>query len=510
MIRKAADIRLKALPVTANMEHLYYYEGPCRFGKGESLEVGYDRLSNAQIAKAMVDRLHRWAPANVDVLEPVMINRTDNWDNPEEQWERLAKVVPEADVIVAHPRIGTDDLFIEMIERFDKPVLYSPDGICGIAETAAIRNKPGKKHVVYANRSWEQLAARLSAFRAAKVIRSTNFLLATRFGNTTSFSSVDSFNNYDLITARLGVHFRFINAHELLDQMSPAVEGGNHTTPGRVTPDLTEEDMAEVKKLADELMAGADEVEVSREYLENSLIAYVTVRKNLDLKDCNAFSIPCPDVCSTRRMNEQKITFCLTHSLMAEQGIPSTCEFDVCGGLSEQALIAVSGHSPYLGNSYPVRVRDGKVDIRLAAPEELEKLGKDPENLYYIAHSIAHRRMPDPNSNAPYALRHFAQDQGFGAIIRYDWNRDAGTPVTLCRFSPDGSRILIARGVVEGGAAYRTQGCGGPIIVRVPNADDLCDKQCSFGMHLPLVYGDYTKELKTMADILGIEAVMSV
>ena len=64
--------------------------------------------------------------------------------------------------------------------------------------------------------------------------------------------------------------------------------------------------------------------------------------------------------------------------------------------------------------------------------------------------------------------------------------------------------------MVEGGAAYRTQGCGGPIIVRVPNADDLFDKQCSFGMHLPLVYGDYTKELKAMADILGIEAVMSV
>ena len=48
MIQKAADVKLKVLPVLATAEHLYYYEGPCRFGYGDALQPGYDRLAIAQ------------------------------------------------------------------------------------------------------------------------------------------------------------------------------------------------------------------------------------------------------------------------------------------------------------------------------------------------------------------------------------------------------------------------------------------------------------------------------
>ena len=48
MIKKASDIKLNVLPLLISVEHLYYYEGPCRFGKGEALQPGYDRLANAQ------------------------------------------------------------------------------------------------------------------------------------------------------------------------------------------------------------------------------------------------------------------------------------------------------------------------------------------------------------------------------------------------------------------------------------------------------------------------------
>ena len=507
MIRKASDIKLNVLPLAANMEHLYYYEGPCRFGKGDALQVGFDRLANAQKAKVLLDNINKFAPPNTNILDLVFINRTDNWDDPEEQWERLAKAVQDADVVVSHARIGIDELLIEFVQRFNKPIIFTPEGISGMADVTALRYKPEKNYQVFAVRNWKQVTEYLAAFRAVKVIKNTNMLLATRFGNTVSFSSVDSFNNFELITSRLGARFRFMNAHELLDQMSPAVEGGNHTTPGRETPDLTEEDMAEVKALADELMGGAEETEVAREYLENSLKAYVTVKKNLDLKDCNAFTIPCPDVCSTRRLNEMKFTFCLTHALLTEQGIPSACEYDVSCALSEQALIAVSGMSPYMGNAYPAQIVDGKVVLQHADPEELEKLSNNPENLYAIQHSVAHRRMADPTKNGPYALRHFAQDQEFGAIMRYDWNRDEGKTVTTCRFSPDGAKLFIGKGTIAGGAAYHDHGCSGPVVIRVKDIDDFFEKQLMVGMHLPIVYGDYTKELKRMAMLLGIETI---
>lgn len=511
MIKKANDIKLYVKPVMFGAEHLYFYEGPCRFGAGEALQPGYDRLANAQRAKAFFENLKENAPYGVEVMEPLSLNRTDDWDNKDEMWERALPSVKEADVLLVQPRIATDDLVLEFIERCGKPVIFDPDGICGIADTAALRSKPEKKHVAYAAVNWAHVAELLSAFRAAKVIHSTSILLASRFGNTTSFSSVDSFNNFDLITSRLGVHFRFVNIHELLDQMSPAVEGGNHTTPGRITPDLTDEDMSQVNALADELIAGAAEVQIDRQYLVNSLIAYVTVKKNMELKDCNAFTVPCPDVCSTRRINEMKFTFCLTHSLMMEQGIPSACEYDVSGALSQQALTAVSQKSPYMGNGYPVTVgKDGKIKMQRISEEETARFLDQPENLYAVGHSVAHRRIADAAKDSSYALRHFAFDQKFGAIIRYDFNADAGKTITLCRFSPDGGKLFIGRGTIVGGAAYNSDNCNNPVIFRVSDQRDFFEKQCQCGMHLPLVYGDYTKELIAFAKIMGVEPVVAV
>ncbi len=510
MITKASDVILKVRPVTSGVEHRYYYEGPCRFGTGEALEPGYDRLANAQKAEKFLTNLRACAPKNVEILEPVHLGRTDDWENPEEQWERVAQAMPGSDVLVIMPALGTDDLVLELVERFDKPALYSPDAITGVSNAACLRCRPMKEHLVYANLTWQQLGFRLGIFRAWKVIRTTNILLACRFGGETSYSSVDTFNNYDAITARFGVHFRQLNVHELLDQMSPAQPGGNHTTPGRDTPDLTEADMKEVEALADELTAGAEETEVSREYLINSLIAYVTVKKNLELRDCRGFTVPCPDVCSTRRINEMKFTFCLTHSLLMEQGIPSACEFDVSCVLSQQALIAVSGMSPYMGNGYPLVMMDnGKLNVRHANEKDEATLMVDPTNLYTIQHSVAHRRMRDPSKNEPFALRHFAHDQQFGAVLRYDWNRDAGQVVTLCRFSPDGKKLFIAKGDIVGGGGYEKHNCSGPVFIRVRDQEDFFNKQCEVGMHLPLVYGDYTRELIALAELFGVEAVVA-
>ncbi len=509
MINKASEIVLKVRPVTTGLEHKYYYEGPCRFGTGEALEPGYDRLANAQKAQDFLDKLRACAPCNVEILEPVNLGRTDDWDNSEEQWTRIAAAMPDSDVLVAYPNLGTDDLVLELVERFNKPILFSPDTITGISDTACLRCKPMKDHLVYANLTWQQVGFRLGVFRARKVIRSTNILLASRFAGETSCSTFDTFNNFDAVTSRFGVHFRHVNIHELLDQMSPAVEGGNHTTPGRITPDLTDGDMKEVEALADELMGSAAETHVSREYLINTLIAYVTVKKNLNLKDCNGFTVPCPDVCSTRRINEMKFTFCMTHSLLMEQGIPSSCEFDVACVLSQQALIAVSHMSPYMGNAYPLVYDNGKLNVRHANDAEVAKLMADPTNLYAVQHSVAHRRMKDPAQNGPFALRHFAFDQKFGAVFRYDWNRDAGQAITLCRFSPDGKKLFVGKGVVVAGGGYEEDNCSGPVFIRVKDQEDFFNKQCEVGMHLPLVYGDFTKELIALAELFGVEAVVA-
>lgn len=510
MIRKADDVKLNVLPLLIGCEHKYYYEGPCRFGQGEALQPGYDRLANAQKWETFLTKLKECSPAGVEIMEPAKFTRTDDWDNDESQWEAMAAAAHAADFVVAFTAIACDDIVLEFSDRFKTPIAVSPlSGFSGTIAVAGITSKPNNNEV-YGFYKWADLGYQMKILRARKVINNTHILCAVRFGGNTSFSSVDAFNSFEHITAKLGVRFRFVNIHELFDQMSPAVEGGNHTTPGRVTMDLTDEDMAEVNKIADELLGEAAMTNITRENLLPSIIAYVTVKKNLDAKDCNAFTMPCPDACSTRRLNEQKFTLCLTHSLNMENGIPSACEYDTDAALSQQALIAVSGKRPYMGNTCPVPFEDGALMPRFATtPEQYEKLMSNPENLYMMQHSVAHRRLKDPAKNSSYGVSHFAYDQGFGATLRYDFDADAGQKITFCRFSPDGSKLFIGTGEIVMGGGYDGYNCSQLVYFRVKNQKDAWEKQCFAGNHCALVYGDYAKELKDLAISLGVEPLVA-
>ena len=514
MIQKAENVTLKVLPVLATAEHLYYYEGPCRFGSGEALQPGYDRLANAQKVQQFLGKVRECAEAagKIELMEPVFLERTDDWDNHEAMWEAAAGPARECDFAVCMQGIACDDLIMEFGERFRKPIATTPiSGFSGTITVATMKAKSAD-YEAYGFYRWDDLTRTFRTLRARKVIRTTRILCITRFGNPTSYSSVDSFNSYEAITSKLGVRFRFLNLHEFFDQLSPAVEGGNPTTPGRRTPDLTDEDLKAAEAVTDELIAGAKEVSMDRDKILKSAIAYVMVQKNMDLKDCCGFTMPCPDACSTRRLNEIGFTACLTHSLNMEQGIPSACEYDVDAVLSQQALIAVSGKRPYMGNTCPIPMEDGHLSARFGTtPEQLAKLEKlaDNENLYMMQHSVAHRRIADPDKNAPYAVRNFAYDQGFGATIRYDFDADAGQKMTFCRFSPDGSKLFIGSGEIVMGGGYEGYNCSQLVYFKVKDQAKTWKAQCLAGNHCTLVYGDYVRELIDLAESLGVEPVVA-
>lgn len=511
MIRKATDVKLNVLPVIIMCEHKYYYEGPCRFGKGEALYPGYDRLANEQKALSFLASVESCAPEGVTMMEPVRFTRTDDWDNDESQWEAMTPAVKNCDFAVIMTGIACDDLVVEFAERFKVPTAITPiSAFSSQTDVANLRAKPINEYEAYAFYKWEDLGFQMKVLRARKVLQNLHILCVTRFGSPTSYSSLDALNSYNLITDRLGVRFRFVNVHELFDQMTPAIEGGNHSTPGRITPDLDDEDMKKVDELCDELCSNAVAVNMDREDIKNSLKFYVMVQKYLDLKDCNGFTIPCPDACSTRRLNEQRFTPCLTHSLNMENLIPSACEYDTNAVLSQQALIAVSGKCVYMGNTCPVPFENGRLSARFGTtPEQLAKLEENPGNIYMMQHSVASRRLPDPDKLQPYQINCFAHDQKFGATIRYDFDADAGQKVTLCRFSPDASKLFIGNGEIIMGGGYDTNNCSQLVYFRVKNVEDMWEKQCSAGNHLSLVYGDYTKELIALAKSLKVEPLIA-
>lgn len=507
MIIVGTDIKLNIRPVFIGFIHKYYYEGPCRFAEGAALTPEFDIMLNHQIMHDGMENCHaKLNSAEIKLLDPVYVERTDDWDCHESMFELISKNLEEVDLFFVNVNIGRDDIVLEIARRFKKPIAIFPDNNFSKQAIGAALSSRGCE--AYICRTWTDLNIQIKALRVRKVLQNTNVLLCTRFNSVSSYSSVDTFNCLEKVTEKLGAKFRYINVHEFLDQFELAAMEGNYTTPGRITPNITPAELEEVNQLADELIANAEEVMVERKFLVNSLIAYLQVKKNLDLKDCNAFTAPCPDMCSTRRVNQMQFTMCLAHSLLNEQGIPSACEYDIDAVLSMMMLTNISGNAPFMGNTAPIPIENGKPILsRYMQVEEIDKI-QPQENLYYAQHSVPGRKFKGLNkAAAKYGLKHFALDQGFGAVMRYDFTQDIGQPITLARFSPDASKLFVGKGVIVGGGGYDLHNCNGYVVYRVADQDLFYECQLQVGNHIPLVYGDFSKELMLLGKYLNLEVI---
>ena len=361
---------------------------------------------------------------------------------------------------------------------------------------------------VYAFMDIPDAARLLRALRTRKALRNTHILAVTRNNSHYSMGGQDAFLSNDEVMRRLGVKFTYFSVHEFLDMMTVDNNSGNHTLPGRAVYNLTSEDMVEVERWADELMSGAQEVTMDRKYVINSVKATVLAKKLMKHFGCNAFTAPCPDACATRRMNQEQFTFCLTHSLLNEQGIPSACEFDLGGAVAIAAIGNLTGKAPYMGNTQPCVYFDGKVMSDFVGISYIPEMDTDP-NIYYTAHATPNRKMHGYDQEAaPYAIRNFTHS-GWGATLRLDFNQNKGETLTLMRFDPACNRIMVAKGTVIGGFGYQTTGCSEGIYFTVENKLDYFHKQAEFGLHMPTVFGDYIEDVKMLGRVLGMEVVVA-
>ncbi|MGI6072865.1 MAG: hypothetical protein ACOX75_07695 [Lachnospiraceae bacterium] len=509
MIRGCSEIKLNVRPVFVMIAHKYYYEGPCRMAGGDAIQPGFDEIMNGTIVRGTMETVKKFMPECVNLLDPTIVEISDDWDIKEEYFETLLADRENVDVYLATNTFGGDTVFNEFCLRANKTICIMPN-IWGPAKSGMLFNMGID---VICEMTWEDMQVRLRVLGAKKAIAKSNLMLIPRFNYDIPVAgATDSFLDLREVTERMGVHFRTVNIHEILDQMHPLTEEGNHTTPGRKTLNITEEEIAEIEIFADELIANAAEVEIEKDKLVKSLIAYKVVLKNMDEYDCNGVVIPCPDICSTRRMNKEQFTFCLTHSLNLEQGLPSCCEHDVASAVTMLAEIALSGKAPYMGNTLPVLYTDEKAIVRHIAKSMPEEDVKDligMENLYMVAHSTPHRKFFGLNEpDMSYAIRHFAYDQGFGAVMRHDFNENVGQVITFAKFSGDLKRMVIGKGTIVRGFGYKLNNCNGGFLFQVQDQKKVYKEQCRAGLHMPIVFGDYTRELQLLAESYGMEAVM--
>jgi L-fucose isomerase-like protein len=511
-IRRSIDVKLNVKPVFVAFYHDYVYEGPCRFGKGEELTKKADMEANQKAYHQFLVDLDNYIAKQVNLLEPVYVDRNEEFQITEDMLEKMAEDMDKADLYLFGQKGRGYDVVVEFAQRYRKPIMFTENSLYTTITAAALIARGLE---TYPTMTWEDTVEQLKVLRVRKALQNTRILLASRGNSTISFSSTDSFLSLEQVTKTLGVRFRYVDTHELLDQTHYGAADGNYTLPGRAGLNPTDEDMRHIGEITDSLIAGAEECEMKREDVFNSVKAYYIVKKFLEHNECNAYSMPCPDMCATRRLNQEKITFCLAHSLLNEEGIPSACEYDIPALISMIVLMNFANSAPYMGNTFPTLLKDGKrINLgphffRANASQNIDipALG-DMKNVMLTFHSVPNRKLKGLDREpAPYAIRSFARDGGWGVTLRYDFKQDRGQTITMCRFDPACKKLFVAKGTIVGGVGYTDQNCSQGVFFTVESDKDFFMKQVAFGNHVPLVYGDYFDKIKAFGALLGLEVV---
>ncbi|MCU6761183.1 L-fucose isomerase and related proteins [uncultured Roseburia sp.] len=515
-MKKGIQMKLNVRPVYLALVHNYFFEGPCRMAPTEQLTPEFESMAQAQMSKYFIEDVnaHLENDPLIHIMDPIYVVRDDEMTYSEEMFETITKDNENVDLYLFALQMVRGDIVVEVAERTNKPVMIQPQTCCMYARTISHVRAHGKEG--YTNFYWEDAVKQMHALRLRKVMAHTNILQVVRMGEVAgSDITSNAFYNQHEVTRILGTRFRAVNIHEILDQFRPGDPMANHTTPGRMGLNPTEEDQKEIEKITDELIEGANEVGLQRDKILISVRMWYIVQKFLKKYDCNAFVAPCPQFCATRRANEEQVTFCLTHSLNNEIGIPSACEADAIAALSMQLLTNASGCSTYMGETNPM-VYDHGIARAPYSPLTQEDLPNDDwkegnieseQNLMFTFHSVSNRKLrglDGPDSS--YGIQPFAYS-GWGATMRNDFKEDKGQVITMCRLSPDCSKLFVAKGTIMGGAYKSCPNCTHTVIFQVKDNRDFYEKQIDFGQHIPLTYGDCADELKLFAKSVGLEVV---
>ncbi len=519
-ITRGIDMKLNVQPIFGMVYHEYVFEGPCRFGSGDQLTEDYDRMAAEVAFKTFSDTLADAFDASyLNILPMKRFELNEEFNFTDGLIDPLTDNAAEVDVYVVSSTGRVNFGLLALAQKTGKPII-TLQFCCNNTTSTAMLISRG--YEAYSFTTWETAADFLRVLRVRKVLKKTNVLCATRGNsNFAAASAADGFISLEEVTKNLGPHFSFVDVHELIDQTHYIQKQEkydeattNYTLPGRVVMNINDEDMAEINARADELIAGAEEVGLDRQYIVNSLRANKAIRKIMDHCGCNAFAAPCPEMCATRRLNKEQFTLCLNHSLNNEFGIPSACEYDVPGLMAMIILSNLSFSAPYLGNCVSVTLKaDGKTPLFNMVPyngldKQIEKFDDETlKNMMLTFHSVANRKLhgfdAEPDS---YTLRPFT-GSGWGATMRHNFEEDAGQVITMARVSPDAKSIFVAKGTIVGCVGYHLSGCTHGVLFTVRDREDFFHKQLAFGNHAPLVYGDYVEDVKRVAKLLGLNVV---
>lgn len=464
-IRSALDTPVRIKPVFLQLIHSAAYEGPCRVGKREDLTPEADRRKNEQAVEAFEAAIADNLGDEVEVLETGVVEWADDFVVHDSELDALEPDAREADLLL----LGHSGLpqypAVKIAERFETPVAMIGQ-VSSVDITAYLRARGLEG---YAFLDWDDLNAFLSVLAARKALVNMRILVALE-GNVIPTGVVSSIGDLEGLKRRYGVQHELTTWHELLEAM-------------RGLPDDAAQ---QARELTERLIENAEESDMTAEQLLPSVRFYVAARRTLAKHEANAFTLPCFEICATRVMEQERVTFCLAHTLLKDQGIPSACEGDVNVLMSIAALTYLTRSSPHMGNTSVVDRED---------------------NVLRVGHDVPGLKMKGLDEpDAPYGIKNFTQ-AGWGGTLRYDISRDVGEPVTIARFNPLGTALMVETGEVVDCTGYMQVGCAMAYHLRVDDVERFWRLEQDFGHHFAMVFGDHAQRLRELGRIAGFDVV---
>lgn len=96
--------------------------------------------------------------------------------------------------------------------------------------------------------------------------------------------------------------------------------------------------------------------------------------------------------------------------------------------------------------------------------------------------------------------------QGFGGKIQIDFAQNAEDEVTLARFDPTGTRMLVKTGKVLR-TEYRDYYCSPFYYLQMDDVRVYLHKMMDFGHHQALVFGNQIEKLRQLSQMMGFTLV---
>ena len=459
--------KLRVKPVMTSMLHTASWEGPCRWNNTTvEQETASVRNGYARWVKEVRETC-RFGPA-VDLLEPHQVVFDEAFTLPAAGMLAIEKGRDKIDAFFVSPQ-GASFAAAEIARRYHKPVVVLTLN-CRTVDVAAYARTIGEEVLVAADNT--ELERTMWLLRARAAYRETRVLFPTNRG-LPSVAPLTGISDLRELERRFGIGVRMISYKELAAEMEKTLE------------DPAARQKAE--SAAGELIRGAVESWLDREYVVRSLLFRQAVEALMDTHCCNAFTIECFEFCASRLPEKWKMTPCLAHTLFKDAGIASSCEGDLGALLATRMLLSVSGKSSHMGNMFQ---------------------GKDDSVV--VNHSVPGIRMNGfDQPGLPYKLGRFVPS-GWGAKAVVDFMQNAEKRATVARVHPDGTKLLVLRGTLAGSAGWEKDnlGCSVQAFIKpaTPGAGiRFIRRQTEYGNHLSWVYGDYGPQPEELGRLLGIE-----